>query len=500
MEKLRERFLREPLPRRLGGLAATLGRISSFARKSTDSGKKHGQKPARIHNRDFCSPCRQRFGQTRLWIFRDCFVANMHHSIALSEAQRRRRAVDQSPALRLRPFGRLRPSAQRGAGNDGNRAFRDYYEGAEGATHWLRRQSLLENQVMKRTVFLLLASILLLAACAPAPTAAPTPEPALSEAEGPTKTPQLSPTQETPVTPTPAVDMEALGITDPQMIAAFKGFEAFVTPESDGRYSVTVEGKKYFLSPDTFDLHADLNNAYAPATVNATDDKNKSVTLIYNKEGLSLNAPLSLDIESPTDFDDSSRLTMLQKYLLQHADPFPERSKGLAYQAEWSENGKAYYLRTDNFGNQSKPSAVWLRYTAPNGNIYYVNPTDINDLDGRKVVMCAYGENAYSNGNEVTLTWLLDNNYNQKIIWPILKADPSFFKKYRAEAARYPEADYSDLAYLLSLPGNKPEELWDFKGDIDAYFTQGTVEGIETIAAKKVDPEIQVMIIPCVIK
>jgi hypothetical protein len=35
-EKLRERFLRDSLPRRLGGLAATLGRISSSARKSND--------------------------------------------------------------------------------------------------------------------------------------------------------------------------------------------------------------------------------------------------------------------------------------------------------------------------------------------------------------------------------------------------------------------------------------------------------------------------------
>jgi hypothetical protein len=35
-EKLRERFLRDRLPRRLGGLASTLGRISSSARKSTD--------------------------------------------------------------------------------------------------------------------------------------------------------------------------------------------------------------------------------------------------------------------------------------------------------------------------------------------------------------------------------------------------------------------------------------------------------------------------------
>jgi hypothetical protein len=35
-QKKRERFLRDPLPRRLGGLAATLGRISSSARNSND--------------------------------------------------------------------------------------------------------------------------------------------------------------------------------------------------------------------------------------------------------------------------------------------------------------------------------------------------------------------------------------------------------------------------------------------------------------------------------
>src|SRR5687767_8130442 len=35
-EKLHERFMRDPLPRRLGGLAATLGRVSSVARTSSD--------------------------------------------------------------------------------------------------------------------------------------------------------------------------------------------------------------------------------------------------------------------------------------------------------------------------------------------------------------------------------------------------------------------------------------------------------------------------------
>jgi hypothetical protein len=36
IKQLQERFLRDPVPRRLGGLDATLGRISSSARKSTD--------------------------------------------------------------------------------------------------------------------------------------------------------------------------------------------------------------------------------------------------------------------------------------------------------------------------------------------------------------------------------------------------------------------------------------------------------------------------------
>ena len=35
-EKLRQRFLRDPLPRRLGGLAATFGRIASSAMRSSD--------------------------------------------------------------------------------------------------------------------------------------------------------------------------------------------------------------------------------------------------------------------------------------------------------------------------------------------------------------------------------------------------------------------------------------------------------------------------------
>ena len=35
-EKLYQRFMRDPIPRRLGNLSATLGRISSSARESSD--------------------------------------------------------------------------------------------------------------------------------------------------------------------------------------------------------------------------------------------------------------------------------------------------------------------------------------------------------------------------------------------------------------------------------------------------------------------------------
>ena len=41
-QKLHERFMRDPLPRRLEGLCSTLGRISSSARESTD--------PAQVSN------------------------------------------------------------------------------------------------------------------------------------------------------------------------------------------------------------------------------------------------------------------------------------------------------------------------------------------------------------------------------------------------------------------------------------------------------------------
>ncbi len=349
---------------------------------------------------------------------------------------------------------------------------------------------------MNKIVFLLLASVLLLAACAPAPTPTSTRTPH----------PAPSPTQETP-TPA-AVTREDLGLKKgtPEY-HSFRGIEKNVTAEADGRYSVTVDGKKYFLSLDTFDLHADLNNAYAPATVNAVDVNNNPVTLIYNKEGLSLNAPLSLDIESPTDFDDSSRLTTLQKYLLQHADPFAERSKGLAIQAEWSENGKAYYLRTDYFGNQSKPSAVWLRYTAPNGNIYYINPTDINDLNGRKVIMCAYGENAIKDKFQrgyLDLVIHLDKiGVSPHVFWPILKADDSFFTNFLLDP-NIPGTDYSDLAYLLSLDGNKPDEIKYFGDLIDFierdYPVSNSNQAVEWISTVPIDSQIQEVIIPCAIK
>ena len=48
-EKHRERFLRDPLPLRLGGLAATLGRIASSARKSSDPAIVHALLDEAMH-------------------------------------------------------------------------------------------------------------------------------------------------------------------------------------------------------------------------------------------------------------------------------------------------------------------------------------------------------------------------------------------------------------------------------------------------------------------
>ena len=109
-ERLRKRFLRDPLPRRLGGLAATLGRISSSARKSSNPAivsdlldearhliewtageaepeaaaelvriqilltvwQKAWETAAKIPTSACCFPCMPRIGQTGRWIFRDC--------------------------------------------------------------------------------------------------------------------------------------------------------------------------------------------------------------------------------------------------------------------------------------------------------------------------------------------------------------------------------------------------------------------------------------------
>ena len=113
-------FYDDPLPRRLGGLAATLGRISSSARKSTDptivaslldeakhliewtaadaepetaAELVHMQRMISLWHRAWevacqnpqqriCCPYRQKTGRIRPWIFRDWFeVADgaLHH-------------------------------------------------------------------------------------------------------------------------------------------------------------------------------------------------------------------------------------------------------------------------------------------------------------------------------------------------------------------------------------------------------------------------------------
>ncbi len=340
---------------------------------------------------------------------------------------------------------------------------------------------------------ILFTLILTLTACAttsPTPTAkAPSPQlPAtnstLQVAPTPTKAePTKMPTSE-PIT------LDSLGITKSDMVKAFAGVNKSVTKEADGTYSVqatvvtenktndgfTQTTEKYTIDTSTFNDHQDLNNAYAPATVTAKDASGKTVTLIWNSESGSWTKEfdnLSTDIETPTDFPYELRIPMLQSILLQHADPFTQRSKGLLVRSEKTADGRVVYLSTNTAsGTESKQTDYWLRIKMPDGSLYWINPTDINDINERKIMMCAYpteytnptkGKNA---GLDKGLRAMLIS-YLAKIksingpMWGILQADSSFLNKFTFRSTSMPGNDGSDMNNLLSIinPKNDPTTI-----------------------------------------
>jgi hypothetical protein len=194
-----------------------------------------------------------------------------------------------------------------------------------------------------KSVFVAFLFTILLAACSQA--AAPT------ATQAPTET--LAPTKTTAPSPTPNVYQE-LGMPH-EMTAAFEGSNSTFIREADGSFSVdatsyqsgTREVRKYSVEVGSFDIHPEISNAYAPATIHGADADGNQVTLIWNQETVwTEEFSLSTDVASPTDFAYEDRIPMLQSILLQHDDPFAERSQGLLIHSERTENGRVVYLRT----------------------------------------------------------------------------------------------------------------------------------------------------------
>jgi hypothetical protein len=349
--------------------------------------------------------------------------------------------------------------------------------------------------------------------------------PASAAAFTPTPEKPFDPTAMFTASPTEtakAPSLAELGITDPAMIEKFHGVETSIAHETDGSYSVMgtsyvdkaedagfeIDQSKYTIDTTSFSINENLNNAYAPATVEAKDSENKPVTLIWNENlGWVKEFSLSTNVDNPTDFPYEARVPMLQSILLQHEDPFTERTNELVIAYILTENGLVTYLRTDGLsGNHSKPTDYWLRANMPDGQLFYINPTDINDLDGRIIAMCSYGKEVTTN---LFNGELLDNIIHAQdrerslIFWPILKADPSYLEKINIPDIGV--KDESDLNYLLTLNGNKPEEL-EVLGNIinrDDFHLTNPGDGLATplgIYGTSIDPKFQEMMIPCDIK
>lgn len=383
---------------------------------------------------------------------------------------------------------------------------------------------------MKKFISMFWICIFTLLACSTqisSPTTAPSPAPTLN-------TPIASPSEIAPTTTPNTMTMTELGISDPNMAKVLAGIEKTITHEADGSYSVqatsyaenaTKDGfdqksEKYTIDKTTFNIHADTNNAYAPATVDAKDASGKQITLIWNETlGWVEKFNASTDIESPTDFPYEARIPILQSILLDHADPFSKRSNGLLVHSENTDNGRVVYLRTDNAsGSNSKRTDYWLRVKMPNGSNYYINPVDINDINDRKIMMCAYPKE-YTNPNGAQNP-KLDQGFRAMFIkylktvdsvngpvWGIIQADSSFLDKFTLQSAPMPGSDGSDLNYLLTLFNPKttlPNMLLDrthFSNPEDKNpIIESSIYTLKpdgSYALGSVDNSIQELIIPC---
>jgi hypothetical protein len=152
----------------------------------------------------------------------------------------------------------------------------------------------------------------------------------------------------------------------------------------------------------------------------------------------------------------------------------------------------------------------------PDGQSFYINPIDINDLDGRKISMCAYGKEAtpslFGGGAYLDSIIHAEDLERPFIFWPILKADPSFLEKIYIPIMGI--RDESDLNYLLTLDGNNLAQVLASSYVTHFDYPAGDVSQPNEIESAVVEfnqnqntwlpasltPQIQEMILPCDIK
>ncbi len=322
-------------------------------------------------------------------------------------------------------------------------------------------------------------------ACQTTMTAAPLTQ--TSTTVEPTASTQPS-TPDTP-TPVPLLTIDKLGVTDPNIDKAFSG--ATFTQEADGSYSVSAisyngENKVtqiYTIDKATFTNNPDINNAYAPATVNATDSQGNKATLIWDGEHGAWRVPFAMVDNS--DFSKTSQIPFVAEgdekivgqsallYLKDHP-PFNDvnvesykKYGGNSLLFEYSaDQGKDVKLKSKGNDNPNwtpdnatmKATPFWF-YHKINGVrqdgplMVILDPSDPNNPKANEYkVISALDDYFKLDMNNLTTKQksdLIDAYYGQKLLTPYL--------------ALYCDAQYQKshplLASLLTLPGNDPSTL-----------------------------------------
>ncbi|MBN1454500.1 MAG: hypothetical protein JW963_26010 [Anaerolineales bacterium] len=332
-----------------------------------------------------------------------------------------------------------------------------------------------------KSAFILL---ILLTACA-APTPVATPAPTIpSIPTSPPPTPTVAPT------PTPdLVTMDELGITDYRAKQTFgEDMPKTVTREADGSYSVNAIGyegenkteKKYTIDTSSWNLNTDIKNAYAPATVNATDEEGNQVTLIWSAEQKAWRVPFAMipdtelnKIDQHPFVPEGDEKIAVESALLWFRDNPPFTDAAVENYKEYGGNvvnagfdtivkGNAVFLRPEAIQSENnahpnadnstiKFSPLWIRQNI-NGKLQDINiivNLDSPDKNNYKVLL---GIPMGMSLSEISATKGQDG-LNEEIQY--YYGDSPFYYPF---VALYADQD-PDIKALLALPNNDPGKL-----------------------------------------